>query len=89
MTAAETVTIDLDDETDRWRYRCPQGHVQWTPTNHHFWCQQCADAAQRGLDVEPSFTYLRDRETGAEYDREAIRLTSEFGDWRDVRGETA
>jgi hypothetical protein len=82
----EIVRIDLDDETDRLAFRCPAGHAQWEPTNKHFYCRTCAAQAQRGADVEPSFDQLRDERSGELIPRERIRLVSEFGDWRDIRG---
>jgi hypothetical protein len=47
-----TVEIDLTDEQDRMRYRCPNGHTSWTPTNSHLWCKSCSEAAQHGADIE-------------------------------------
>lgn len=47
------VEIDLEDFVDRQRYRCPNGHASWTPTNSHLWCKSCSDAAEHGGDVEP------------------------------------
>jgi len=34
--------VRIEDRMDRWRFTCPRGHRSWEPTNHHFWCQQCA-----------------------------------------------
>jgi len=68
-------TIVLTDEADRWRYRCPRNHTTWEPTNHHFWCASCA----RSNLADASFDYLRDAETGKEYERHEIRLETETG----------
>ncbi|QGN05869.1 hypothetical protein Hrd1104_00225 [Halorhabdus sp. CBA1104] len=68
-------TIDLNDETDRWRYTCPNGHRQWEPTNHHFWCASCA--RQRGQ--EATFHALHDRKTDQELERIEVRLVDGIG----------
>jgi hypothetical protein len=46
------VEIDLEDFVDRTRYRCPNGHRSWTPTNSHLWCKACSEAAQHGAEVD-------------------------------------
>lgn len=61
-----SVTIDLADEIDRMRYRCPNGHTSFAPTNNHLWCKSCADAAQRGHDIEAEHYTLHDARTGEE-----------------------
>jgi hypothetical protein len=76
-------TINLDDETDRWQWRCPAGHTRWEPTNQHFYCQTCARQASQGAAVEPAFTELYNTKTGKRVPREHIRLTSDVGAWRD------
>ena len=68
-------TVRLTDETDRWRFRCPNGHTTWEPVNHHFWCQSCS----RIEDVDPSFDELRDTSDGAMYAREEVRLETPAG----------
>jgi len=70
-----TQTVRLENETDRWRYRCPNGHTTWEPTNHHFWCASCA----RMDDVDPSFDELRDDATGEHYARDRVRLEAPAG----------
>ena len=73
----EQTTIILSDRGDRWRFRCPQGHANWEPTNHHFWCQTCAGAAEHGVDVEPEFAELHDLRSGELVERERIELRLE------------
>lgn len=67
-------TIRLDDETDRWRWRCPRGHRNWEPTNHHFWCQTCAQATEHDDDVDPTFEELRDGSSGETFERDELTL---------------
>lgn len=68
-------TVRLEDETDRWRFRCPNGHTAWEPTNHHFWCASCA----RAEGIDPSFDQLRDDATGELYARERVQLETPAG----------
>ena len=68
-------TIRLDDETDRWRFTCPNGHTTWEPTNHHFWCASCA----RQRDTEATFAALRDRRDGRRLAREDVCLRDRVG----------
>ncbi|WP_254544134.1 hypothetical protein [Halomarina pelagica] len=79
---AGTITIRLEDETDRWRWVCPVGHRQWEPTNHHFWCASCARSWGEG--VEPEFDELRDLATGRLVHRDEIRLLTSVGPYDDV-----
>lgn len=68
------VTIDLQDDLDRLRYRCPHGHCSWEPTNSHIWCKACADAAQQGVDVDPEHWLILDARTDEEIPWSAIEL---------------
>ncbi|WP_226023204.1 hypothetical protein [Halomicrobium salinisoli] len=75
--------IDLEDEYDRWRYTCPNGHHDWEPTNHHFYCATCA----RAEGVGGEFHELRDRKTGRLYERDEVRLLTAAGPFdRDLDG---
>ena len=65
------LTIDTDDPADRWRYRCPRGHSQFEPTNHHFYCRECA---RRHDDVDPEFTELVDKQTNQVYQRHEVNI---------------
>ncbi|MFB6188592.1 MAG: hypothetical protein ABEI57_01795 [Halapricum sp.] len=73
--------IRLEDETDRWKWVCPNGHRNWEPTNEHFWCQTCART--RGLDGE--FAQLRNKATGEVHDRDDLRLVTPAGPYQDLR----
>jgi len=72
----ETTTIELNDEMDRWRYRCPRGHTTWEPTNNHFWCAECA---KRYGDVDPAFDELHDQQSGEVYERDQVQLLTKAG----------
>lgn len=69
------VTIDLDDDLDRWRYTCPNGHRSWEPTNQHFWCSKCSQT----WDVDPEFWELRDRKTDEQIHRDRVGLSPNRG----------
>lgn len=58
---AERIVIDSHDEADRWRYRCPNGHARWEPTNNHIYCVACAKFADPGEG--PEYWELRDMRT--------------------------
>ena len=82
MPSKEVVRIE--DRQDRWRFVCPRGHRSWEPTNHHFWCQQCA----ANKDVDGVFYELLDKKTGAKLEREYIRLMTRAGPYdRDLDGK--
>lgn len=53
--ARPRVEIDLDDEVDRWRWRCPNNHANWDPTNGGLWCQSCQRAG-----IDPHWHQLLD-----------------------------
>ncbi|WP_373190087.1 hypothetical protein [Halolamina sp.] len=82
-------TVELDDESDRWRYRCPNGHTDWEPTNHHFWCASCARTLSD--QVDPEFKQLHDKREGRTLEREEVRLVLAEGSYVDLYkgGETA
>lgn len=76
--------VRIENQLDRWRFTCPRGHRSWEPTNHHFWCQQCA----RVDDVDGVFHELHDRKCGVGYGREQVRLMTPFGPYdRDLDKE--
>ena len=60
--AEERIVIDREDETDRWRYRCPNGHARFDPTNSHIWCKSCASMADAGEG--PEYWDVLDMRTG-------------------------
>lgn len=71
----DPTTIEIEDSHDRWRFRCPNGHTTWEPTNYHFWCQKCAQ--RPGVDA--TFQRLYDQREDREVEREEIRLVDEIG----------
>lgn len=81
------VEIDLDEASDRWQWRCPVGHRSWVPTNHHYWCQQCA----RNLaeDVEPEFAELRNVRTDETVPRDEVELVRSSDSYESLRGGKA
>ncbi|MCU4799723.1 hypothetical protein OB920_05000 [Halobacteria archaeon HArc-gm2] len=72
---SEKTTVRIETKLDRWRFTCPNGHRSWEPTNHHFWCSNCANA----YGADGSFEQLRDQRDGRMYAREDVRLVSEHG----------
>lgn len=69
----ETVEIDREGP-DRYRWRCPRGHVNWDRTNNHIWCQQCRRQAEAGEDVDPEWFEIVDEKTGEEIPWSAIEV---------------
>jgi hypothetical protein len=72
--AHDTVEIDRSDDAQRWRYRCPNGHTDWSPTNSHVWCKGCRRAVEAGEDVDPEHYELVDQKTGETIPWSAIEL---------------
>lgn len=70
--------INLDDEHDRRKWRCPLGHMSWTPTNCHFWCESCS----KSWDVDPEFEQLTNDVTGETLERHEVTLTTEVGHYK-------
>lgn len=77
------IEVNVDDESDRWRWCCPNGHRSWEPTNNHFWCQQCA----RTPDADGEFQELHDRGNDETHPREDLQLLTEDGPYHDVFGK--
>jgi hypothetical protein len=75
------IEVNLDDETDRWRWCCPNGHRNRQATNHHFWCEQCA----RRHDAAGEFQERHDRAERT-VGREELTLLTEAGPYREVYG---
>lgn len=74
LDARQRVEIDRDDDLDRMRYRCPNGHTSWSPTNNHIWCKSCSDAAQHGADVDAEHYAVHDAKTGEEIPWSAVEF---------------
>jgi len=77
------VEIKLEDETDRWQWTCPAGHRGWEPTNHHFWCAECARNSWDD-DVEPEFDELRNVKNGDLVERDDVELLTPVGPYDDA-----
>jgi hypothetical protein len=45
------VTIDRSDDAQRYRYVCPNGHIDWDRTNNHVWCRGCRRRIENGDDA--------------------------------------
>lgn len=72
--APDPVRIDRSDAAERYRYRCPNGHVDWSPTNCHAWCRGCRRQAEAGDNVDPEWYKLVDEMTGQEIPWSAVEL---------------
>lgn len=69
---AQRVRIDRDDELQRQRYRCPNNHTRWSPTNNHVYCHSCAQFADPGEG--PEYWVLLDAKTGEEIPWSAVEF---------------
>lgn len=70
--ANDVLQINLENTRDRWRYRCPYGHVEWEPTNRHGWCRACARNVDHDDEADPEFWEILDTKSG------------ELIDWADI-----
>jgi hypothetical protein len=61
LDARDRVVIDPTDDIDQMRYRCPNGHANFTPTNNHVWCQTCARQSRHDDDVEAEHYEILDK----------------------------
>ena len=77
--AAEPTEIDRSNDAERWRYRCPRGHVNWSPTNNHVWCQGCRRQAEAGEDVDPEWWELVDAKTDERLHWASVELSENEG----------
>lgn len=73
--AGRTVTIDRSDDIQRMRYRCPNGHTTWAPTNRHLWCKACRQANEHGEDLDPEHWHIVDAKTNEKIPWERVELT--------------
>ena len=73
--AADSLPIvEIDRDAEPYRYACPNGHVQWDPTNSHIWCQSCRRQAENGEDVDPEHWEIIDKKTGETIPWDAVRV---------------
>lgn len=61
LNADRSVTIDRSRTAVRYRWVCPNGHVDWDRTNDHTWCRGCKRAADRGEDLDPEHHAVWDK----------------------------
>ena len=64
------VEIDTNDKIDRMRYRCPNNHTRWVPTNNHVYCNSCSQISGAG----PEYYELLDAKTGESIPWERVVL---------------
>jgi hypothetical protein len=60
------IEIDRSNDVERYRWTCPEGHVDWAPTNNHLWCSTCRRQYEHGRDVDPEHYHVVDQQTGEE-----------------------
>lgn len=58
------VVIDRSNDAEKYRFVCPNGHIDWDKTNNHIWCRSCRRQAENGVDVEPEHWKVHDKKTG-------------------------
>jgi len=61
---SRVVTIDRSDSEERFRYVCPNGHIDWDRTNNHVWCRGCRRRIESGddaIDAEHYHVYDKKR----------------------------
>lgn len=63
---SNTVRIDRRKAVIRYRYTCPEGHVNWDRTNNHIWCRACRQQHENGQDVDPEHYHIIDQKNGEE-----------------------
>lgn len=69
-----TVQIDRRKAFVRYRYTCPEGHVNWDQTNNHIWCPTCRQQLENGHDVDPEHYHIVDQKTGLDIDWADVEL---------------
>lgn len=77
VDAGKPVRIDRTNPADRYRYVCPNGHVNWDRTNNHIWCRSCRRQCEAGDDVDPEHYELLDKKTGERIDWSRVRLAED------------
>jgi len=74
---AERVRIDRSNAAERYRFTCPNGHVNWDRTNNHIWCRQCRRAFEAGADCDPEHYELIDQTTGESIPWSSVELVED------------
>jgi len=65
--------IDATDETERWRYRCPEcGSTDWRANNGAFGCRRCGE----------TLSGLEDTASGEVIPRERIEFVGPESSWK-------
>ncbi|MFB6161995.1 MAG: hypothetical protein ABEJ86_00940 [Halococcoides sp.] len=77
------LSVDIESRADRWRFRCPEGHVSWEPTNDHFWCARCASDP----NAEAAFDALYDKRQDRWLERDQVRLLDSVAPYDRDRSE--
>lgn len=71
--ALDVVEIDRTPP-QRYRWRCPGGHIEWDRTNSHIWCRRCRREAERGRDIDPEHYAIVDDKTGETIAWERVKI---------------
>lgn len=56
--------VTVDREADPWRWRCPNGHTDWSKTNSHIFCRSCRRSHECGTEITPEHYEIRDARSG-------------------------
>lgn len=67
--------IDRSEFSDRARYTCPNGHIDWDRTNSHIWCRGCRRLVDNGHDdIDPEHYEIYDKRESLNIDWENVEL---------------
>lgn len=66
----ESIEIDTRYAAERWRYICPNGHIDWEPTAEGFVCAACTELHA----TDGAFAMLRDRRSGERIPRDRVQV---------------
>lgn len=69
------VRVDRREEPYRWK--CPNGHVDWDKTNSHIWCRSCRMQNEAGDDLDPEHYEIIDAKRDMEIPWSAVELVSD------------
>ena len=53
--------VEMNREDEPYRWRCPNNHCSWEPTNSHLWCPECRRENEAGSDVEAEHWEVLDK----------------------------